>query len=605
MRPRAGGVHCRTMESFESGTAAMLVVGADGRLLCANQAAEKITGYSATELVGQSLFELTHPGNAALGHAVLAELLAGGSSEHRIERPYVRKDGSAIWTRVTMSTPAGIDPPVVVVLLEDISASRAAEHALGDRERELAAIHQVTQLLRDASHRDDRLRDAVALLPSATQHPSIASAAIRWGARVFETPRHRTTPWMLTAPFQTSNGERGEVIVAYHEDRAAPGKDPFLVEEAAMLATIATIIEGALDHALALEGLRQTNAHLNLAIEAAGMAVWEWNLETDLVRWSQHLADMTGVHGPLEAPFLARSHVVHPDDRPRLAAVLRGAAERRDAQALEVRLRRPDGGWREVLVCARGDRGRTKRVIAAVVDVSIRHALEEELRQAQKVEALGQVASGVAHDFNNLLSVITTGLEYLGLTLPAEGPSREVIDDVLDATRHAVGLTRQLLAFSRSGEFQPAAVDVSVLLSQLEPMLVRLAGDEITLQTDLDENAGSVWADASQLEQVVMNLVVNARDAMGGRGVITVSTSTEAGFVVITVRDTGPGIPPELQARVFEPFFTTKQPGNGTGLGLALVARVARQWQGRVEVVSAPGEGATFRFLLPRLDPAR
>ncbi len=602
--PRVADAYVRA--AFESAAIGIVVVGADGILLCANPLVASVTGYRPDELVGRSFVAFTHPDDVAEGTAIFADVVAGRQQGHQVERRYLRKDGSTIWARVTMSMPPGMAPPIVVAMIEDITETRRVSHALGERVKELTALHRVSRLMLDADRpRGEALQEIAALLPPAMQFPNITTACVRYRERTFATVGHAPTPWTLVAPFHTSDGAQGEIVVAYHEDRAIPGSGPFLPEESALLASLGAIIGSALDRDLAIDDLRETNEHLNLALGAAGMAVWEWNLDSGQVRWSEQLAEMTGVDAPSVFTMGDRSHVVHPDDADRLMTLLRSVAERRERHPTsgEFRLRRPDGSWRQMLVVARGVSGPTKRVIAALVDVSLRHALEEGLRQAQKVEALGQVAAGVAHDFNNLLAVIIGGVDFIRDEMPDDHPWREIVDDVHGAAGNAVGLTRQLLVFSRKGQYQPAAIELSSLLAQLQSLLVRLAGRGVTVRCEIGHRVGKVWADPTQLEQVIINLVVNARDAMGERGTVTVTTAVEESFAVLSVADTGPGISAEVQARIFEPFFTTKEAGKGTGLGLALVAGVARQWGGRVELVSAPGQGATFRVLFPLLAP--
>ena len=259
-------------------------------------------------------------------------------------------------------------------------------------------------------------------------------------------------------------------------------------------------------------------------------------------------------------------------------------------------------------------------VLAILHDVTERRELEEQLHQAQKMEAVGQLAGGIAHDFNNLLTVITSYSGILLLDLPPDHALRADINEIQGAATRAAALTRQLLAFSRRQVLQAQLVDVNALVVQLEKMLSRLVREDIRMNTSLCRTAGTVWADPGQLEQVVMNLVVNARDAMPDGGDLTIRTfsgrlpegltpseemrAADNRCVVIEVSDTGTGIPPAVQARIFEPFFTTKEPGKGTGLGLSTVYGIVRQSGGDLEVESTVGAGTTFRIYLPARDAA-
>lgn len=260
------------------------------------------------------------------------------------------------------------------------------------------------------------------------------------------------------------------------------------------------------------------------------------------------------------------------------------------------------------VLLVRSKDGKPERIIAALRDVTEQRAIEEGLRQAQKVEALGQVAAGVAHDFNNLLMIMMSGAAYLVDELP-EGKSRKVAADLLDASERGAALTKQLLAFSRRASFNPVALDLADLVLRLEPLLVRMAGRGVVLQVSNDGLDGRVWADPTQVEQLIMNLVLNARDAMPHGGTITLRThlsvvqdfeASSDSFAVLEVGDTGVGIPSDLRARIFEPFFTTKELGKGTGLGLATVFGIVKQSGGEIQVSSEPGRGCTFRVLLPR-----
>jgi PAS domain S-box-containing protein len=255
--------------------------------------------------------------------------------------------------------------------------------------------------------------------------------------------------------------------------------------------------------------------------------------------------------------------------------------------------------------------------MAIVRDVTAQRALEGELRQAQKMEAIGQLAGGVAHDFNNLLAVITSYSELLRADLDEGDPRRADVAEIHDAAERAAGLTRRLLAFSRRQSVQPKRLDLNDIVAGTEKLLRRVIGEHIELETSLAELPRSIYADAVQIEQIVINLVVNARDAMPEGGTITIATSevvideTTAAqqptvslgrYARLSVTDTGEGMSAETRARLFEPFFTTKPPGKGTGLGLPTVYGIVRQCHGAINVRSAPGAGATFEVLLPCID---
>lgn len=227
-------------------------------------------------------------------------------------------------------------------------------------------------------------------------------------------------------------------------------------------------------------------------------------------------------------------------------------------------------------------------------------AVDDDQLQSTKLEALGRLAGGVAHDFNNLLTVIE-GYARMLRDEPdlAHAEAVEYVDEIIRAANRASDLTRQLLAFSRRQSAQPRPLDLNELVRNTSGMLRRVIGEDIQLETDLAATNSQIFADPSQIDQVLMNLVVNARDAMPEGGEIRIATSFQDPTVELRVSDRGSGIPPEVMARMFEPFFTTKESGKGTGLGLSLVHSIIAQAGGRVDVETALGKGTTFRVLFP------
>ncbi len=291
----------------------------------------------------------------------------------------------------------------------------------------------------------------------------------------------------------------------------------------------------------------------------------------------------------------------------------------RTLESLEIEMRRADGRpvhiIENVFGSFSGD-GELVSISSYLLDVSERKSLEEQLRQAQKMEAVGRLAGGLAHDFNNLLTVITGHAAMVRDSLPPGSDVRESMDEILGACERASGITGQLLAFSRKQLRTPVDVPIHKLVSDMNQLLRSAAGDAVRLRILADESAGLIRADRTQIEQVVLNLVVNSRDAMPGGGLLTVATDAvhlDDGYAAacvgvppghyarLTVRDTGHGMPDDVKAHVFEPFFTTKELGKGAGLGLSSVYGIVNQSGGGITVDSELGQGTTFRVYLPRV----
>jgi two-component system cell cycle sensor histidine kinase/response regulator CckA len=306
--------------------------------------------------------------------------------------------------------------------------------------------------------------------------------------------------------------------------------------------------------------------------------------------------------------------VIHPDDRARVATYLPSLLSTGRAAA-EYRIVHADGSVRWVHDTAwavRDGGGRTVRFDGIVRDVTEQRSLEAQFRQSQKMEAVGLLAGGIAHDFNNLLTAVGGYAEILLAGLNGGDARRRHAEAIQRATERAATLTRQLLAFSRRQVLQPAAFDVNGLLEDLQPLLERLVGADVEVVIKTAPERVTVLADPGQIEQVVMNLVVNARDAMPSGGLLTLRAEAVTiargrdgdglpvgTYACVSVSDTGGGMDDAVRARIFEPFFTTKGMGKGSGLGLSTAYGIVRQSGGDIEVDSAPGAGTTFRVLLP------
>ncbi|MGE3544562.1 MAG: PAS domain-containing protein, partial [Kofleriaceae bacterium] len=336
---------------------------------------------------------------------------------------------------------------------------------------------------------------------------------------------------------------------------------------------------------------------------------WDWDLAANTAWWSETFYERFGIDRsvlPSREAWIAR---VHPDDRARVVEGFAAALARGDGTWTdEYRYIRSDGEIRDsfdrAYIMYDGN-GKPVRMGGALMDVTERRKLEAQLRHAQKMEAMGQLAGGIAHDFNNLLQAIVLDIQLLKNlpALPAKGT--EIAKHVSAAVKRAASLTRQLLVFSRREPMQPLRHELDSAVADLARMLHRVLNEDISLQLQLGAGGLHVHVDRGMLDQIMINLALNARDAMPNGGSLTIATSstTRAArpglHACILVRDTGTGISPDLLPRIFEPFFTTKGPGHGTGLGLAMVFAIMEQHGGWIEVDSEPGKGTMFRAYLP------
>jgi signal transduction histidine kinase/CheY-like chemotaxis protein len=519
---------------------------------------------------------------------------------------------------------------VLSVLAEDLAfAVQSAEHekeraglllALGERVKELTVLHKAARLLESQGPLDHALLSEIAaLIPPGFQHPKRAQARIAWGELEAKTAGFVTSSELVRSEFEV-DGQLGSVVVIYPESVVARA-DAFLPEEQALLNSLADMLGSRLRRDQAERKLREGQALLHIASRIAKVGGFQLDAVTGEVAWSQELRDMLGLG---LGTFRALEDALPTEDveqRQRLCLALKEALGRGTALDLELELARSAGKARCLRLVGEpvfDAAGRVVRIQGAFQDVSERRRLEQQFRQAQKMEAVGRLAGGVAHDFNNLLSVIL-GYVHLALDNDDLGPLRSDLEQIRDAGNRASQLTRQLLAFSRHQVLASRVIDLGNVIDGIERMLKRLVGEDVAVAVIRAKGLGQIFADPGQLEQVLMNLAVNARDAMPCGGFLTLETQnaeltpdyalehegvTPGNYVALTVSDTGTGMDRETQTRIFEPFFTTKDEGKGTGLGLSSVWGIVTQSGGHIAVQSELGVGTTFKVYFPRVDPA-
>jgi len=380
----------------------------------------------------------------------------------------------------------------------------------------------------------------------------------------------------------------------------------------------------AISHQASLRLIRHREAALRdnaertaFALDAARIGVWEMDLGGEQLVWLDGMSQVTGFP-PAEFPRTAEAFLdlVEPDDRSKLREGLAAVITDRGSFEFQCRMRGPDGAlrWLEGKGRVFDDLDAPARILGVAIDITARKQLEEQFLQSQKIEAVGRLAGGVAHDFNNLLLAISGYAEMVADRLGPLHPSAVHVQKIWKAADSAASLTRQLLAFSRRQVLQPQVIDLNEIVRNVGSLLERLIGEEIRLETRLTTSLERVSADPGQMEQVVMNLVVNARDAMPGGGRLTIETAnvdldehyvakhsgaTAGPHVLLAISDTGVGMEESVQRRLFEPFFTTKERGKGTGLGLATIYGIVKQSGGSIWVYSEPGRGSCFKVYLP------
>ena len=386
-----------------------------------------------------------------------------------------------------------------------------------------------------------------------------------------------------------------------------------------------------ISHEKAMEvALHESEARMRLAVEAVGLGVWESELgmQRQAIRFDVRAAALLGGHLPpdvwldFDGPELtAWSALIHPDDAAAHAAAVRALADGTgDKLTDDFRMCRAGGLWDWITTFStiaerHPSTGKPTRVLTVGQDVTQRKETELALRHAQRMEAIGQLTGGIAHDFNNLLGAILGHTEFLLDLLTDRSEARELATEILDCTLNGAALTQRLLAFARRQPLQPAVIDLNEYLPVHVSLLQRTLGETVTVELAL---GGELWltlADPSQIVDVLLNLAINARDAMPHGGKLTIATANaeldrayclrnrEASpgeHVVLSVSDTGTGMTAEVLARATEPFFTTKPPGKGSGLGLSTIYGFARQSGGHLAIASEPGKGTTVRLYLPR-----
>src|SRR5712691_529150 len=630
------------------------LLSTDSTYLFANAAAAKILGYTLEELIGRNGLELVHPEDQPMCRERLGELVANPGGTVHLQCRIVGRDGSSRWVEsVAKNLLADPEMRALVVNYRDVSDRVRAEaerqvlseviHALtltNNLDELLGKIHLALKKVLPAENCFVALYDRVTGMfhfPFFADQYDNAPPPLKVGrsctAYVFRTGRPMLIPqdvfdqlaaqgevelvgspspaW-LGVPLQTPSETIGVLAVQHYED-----KNAYSGRDVQFLSSVGGQIALAIERKRTEEALRKSESVFRLLFSHNPLPTWLFDKET--LQFLEVNDKAVEQYGYSREEFLQlRLTDVRPEsDVPLLKKRLErpwGALmppavwrhKRKDGRVFEAEITSHDlefGGRRATLVVAQ--------------DVTERKHLEDQLRQAQKMEAVGRLAGGVAHDFNNLLMIVKGHSELLLQESVTNEKVRRKAEQIDKAADRATALTRQLLAFSRMQVLQPKVISLNSIVKELGHLLPRLIGEDVELLVRTGDRLGLVRADANQIEQVIMNLAVNARDAMpdGGRFCIETSNAdldsscrtthavlTPGPYFLLTVTDTGTGMDAETQAHIFEPFFTTKEKGKGTGLGLATVYGVVKQSGVFIWVYSELGDGTTFKRYLPRVE---
>src|SRR6202050_4123986 len=629
---------------FQNSPAPLVIVDASFRGQCVNQEFQRLFGHSAAQVLGKPVNQLIFPPDRAAEAELLMQCLERG--EHiTLETQRLAKDGTLLDVSVS-SAPLIIDGQTVAfyAIYRDISERKRAEapssalyriaekaSATQDLQQFFAAIHGIVDELMSARNFSIALHDAESQLvsfphfveeqQSAPAPAKLASGLVEYVLRTGEpllcTPRlaHEMQQrgkiklgappplhW-LGVPLKVNHHILGAVILKSYSKNTR-----FRERDQDVLALISQQLAAAIDRKRNEQSLRRPSAQrLSSSTPVA--------LFLDV---NPALIGMLGYSSAHDVLSLdpQKDVFVDPAEYSRLVDEFRRSGR---MDGFEVRWKRKDAAIITVRISGRAVASDepTDVLEAIAEDITERRVLEDQFRQAQKMEAVGRLAGGIAHDFNNLLMVISGYTEVLLGQITIGHPLHSKAEAIQQASDRATSLTRQLLAFSRKQLLELKVIDVNAIVADMERLLRPLIGEDIELTTSLAPAVGCPRADAGQLEQVIMNLVVNAKDAMPNGGKICIRTASvnlddayrpentfikNGPYVMISVSDNGEGMDRETQARIFEPFFTTKEKGKGTGLGLSTVYGIIKQSGGYVFVQSEPARGTVFTIYFPRVD---
>jgi two-component system, cell cycle sensor histidine kinase and response regulator CckA len=605
---------------------AVIAFDLEGRVVYWNRHAETLYQWKTEEVVGKNIIELLAPGDEdLLAQRILSTLLVHGYWEGEFE--VRRKDGSILPTHaidVLLKDGGGHTLGFVGVSV-DITEQRRTEAQL---RRQRAMLSSAVRIAGLGCWDYDLLQDRLEWADETLGIFGTTREAFGATMNAFLAFVHPDDREALQAMGAKSLMDRGTVDMEYRivrpdgEVRIVYDRGEVVFDGRGEPIRRTGVVMDITERKRAEKELLESEARFRQLAEAIHDVFWLADAELRSIIYVSPAYEMVWGR-PCKDLYASPNswlEAVHPYDRPQVLEALEARAKTDLPYELEHRILRPDGAVRWISNRAfpvRDAAGHLIRIAGVAEDVTERRQLEMQLRQAQKMEAIGQLAGGVAHDFNNLLAVVFGHSELLASASPSPERLRDSLAEISRAAERAAALTRQLLTFSRRQVVEPRLLDLQVVVTESHNLLQHLIGEDVRLALILSPRLSAVRADPGQIDQVLMNLALNARDAMAQGGLLTIETgevNLDAAYakthpqvrpgrhVLLTVTDTGRGMTPEVQARIFEPFFTTKR--DGTGMGLSVVHGIVRQNGGHVCVESRLGCGTTFKIYLPALaDP--
>lgn len=585
------------------------------RFLAVNDAALDAYGYGRDEMLALTIRDIRPADELPRLERTMTEDLDRAAHVSHAWR-HRRKDGSVFDVEVTSFAIEFAGMPARLVLAQDVSERRRVERALRDSESKY-------RLLMEQASDAIFVADGTGRLVSANPQ---ARLLLGYDEAELLTLRYDdllTLEELTQHPPQLADLRAGATVLRERIFRRKDGRHVPVEVSTRLLedGRLHSIVRDISVRKRAEEALRQSELHYRSLVQNAPYGIYRSAVDGGFLAVNPALVEMLGYasEDELLAADVASDIYADPDERGRLIENYRHTSR---VEQVEVQWKRKDGSPVMVRLSGRGVHvgdGSLDGFEMIVEDVTERRQLENQLRQAQKMEAVGQLAGGVAHDFGNLITAIMGYSDLLLRSLASDDPRRQDALEIKETAARAGALTRQLLAYSRRQVLTPMVLDLNAVVAEMATMLRRLIGEDIQLVTVSRTTLGRIKADRGQLEQVVMNLAVNARDAMPSGGQLTIETANvelderdtrrlpgvrPGPAIMLAVGDTGTGMDPEVRAHLFEPFFTTKGVGKGTGLGLATVYGIVKQSGGSIAVDTAPGRGTTFRIYLPRVEDA-